>query len=57
MATQRQRILDLSVTIVPDSEPTPAYLALWRRLLLAPPPPPLPASAPTPLPAVDGRAA
>ncbi len=34
--------LDLRVTIIPDAEPSPAYLALWRRLLAPLPTPPSP---------------
>jgi hypothetical protein len=42
--------LDICVRIIPDSEPSPAYDALWRRLLgiRAPFPPPPPPTTPTP---------
>jgi hypothetical protein len=33
------RELDLRFTIIPDPDPSPAYMAMWRRLLSTPVPP------------------
>jgi hypothetical protein len=41
MPSQREP-LDLRLTILADDEPSPAYLALWRRLLAPLPTPPSP---------------
>jgi hypothetical protein len=40
--------LDVEMRIIPEDEPSPAYLALWRRLLAPPPVPTAPSSPPSP---------
>jgi hypothetical protein len=47
--------VSVSLTILYDDEPSPAYLALWRRLLASVPTPPADEANDTPAPSAPTR--